>query len=139
MAVLSWLPAACVGLIVLVAAALDLRSRHVPLWLLAAGLLAGVGLAASRGGPGLEGLGLGLAAGVLLPLPLVLRGGLGAADALLLATIGAWEGWQAVLWTAWWTAIAGAVLALIAWRRGRRDFAYLPAIAIGFALASLSL
>lgn len=138
MATTSWLPEACVGLIVLVSAVLDMRSRHVPLWLLAAGLLAGAGLAASRGVPGLEGLALGLAAGVLLPLPLVLRGGLGAADALLLATVGAWEGWRVVLWTAWWTAIVGAVLALIAWRRGRRDFAYVPAITIGFALALLS-
>ena len=133
-----WLPEACVGLIVLIASVLDIRSRHIPLWLTAGGLLAGIGMAVSRGIPGLEGVGLGLLVGLLLPLPLVLRGGLGVADALLLATVGAWEGWRVVLWTAWWTAIVGAVLAVIPWRRGQRDFAYVPAIAIGFALASLS-
>ena len=40
-------------------------------------------------------------------LPFVWRGWLGGADALLLAAVGAWQGWRVALWTAWWTALAG--------------------------------
>jgi len=56
---------------------------------------------------------------------------------LLLGAVGAWAGWQLALWTAWWAALVGAVLAFVLWRRGQRIFAYVPAIAIGFALAAL--
>jgi len=91
-----------------------------------------------RGLPALELSALGLVVGFIVPLPLVLLGGLGIADALLLAAVGAWTGWQLALWTAWWASLAGAAFAFILWRRGRRAFAYVPAIAIGFALAALA-
>ncbi|MPZ15904.1 MAG: hypothetical protein GEU73_16030 [Chloroflexi bacterium] len=57
---------------------------------------------------------LGLVVGGLLLLPFVRVGGFGAGDALVLAGIGAWLGWPVVLWAAWWGALVGAALALIA-------------------------
>lgn len=46
--------------------------------------------------------------------PFVLAGGFGEDDALFVATVGAWQGWQFVLWTAWSTALVGAGLAVVA-------------------------
>jgi Flp pilus assembly protein protease CpaA len=112
-------------LAVLVAAAVfDLRSRRVPAWLSGGGIAAGV-LLAAWAGPSVLAVSLGGAvAGGLIFLPFVWRGWLGGADALLLAVVGAWQGWHVALWTAWWTAAAGAALALAVWgwraRRARR-------------------
>jgi hypothetical protein len=55
------------------------------------------------------------------------------ADALLLASVGAWEGWRVTLRSGWWAALAGLVLVTIAWRSGRRSFTYVLALAVGFA------
>jgi prepilin signal peptidase PulO-like enzyme (type II secretory pathway) len=63
--------------------------------------------------------------------------GPGDADALLLASVGAWEGWRVTLRSGWWAALAGLVLVTIAWRSGRRSFTYVPALAVGFAAAVL--
>lgn len=131
--------AAPVLAVVLVAATVtDLHRRRVPAVLTLGGASAGLLAAALDGRAALAASVVGLLVGGLLLLPFVVRGGFGAADALLLATIGAWQGWQFVLWTAWWTALAGAVLALVAAWRGRRVFPYVPAIAAGAALAALS-
>jgi prepilin signal peptidase PulO-like enzyme (type II secretory pathway) len=76
--------------------------------------------------------------------PFVIRGVWGEADALLLATIGAWTTWQFVLTAAFWAGIAGAAIALVYavrclkgkdWRR--RVYAYVPAITLGTAIAAL--
>jgi prepilin peptidase CpaA len=101
---------------VLVAATIfDLRSRRVPAWLTGGGIAAGVLLAAWEGPPALMASLGGALVGGLIFLPFVWRGWLGGADALLLAVVGAWQGWWVALWTAWWTALAGAVLALGVW------------------------
>jgi prepilin peptidase CpaA len=145
------------------AAVCDLRSRRVPAWLTGGGIAAGVLLAAWEGPPALRASLAGAVAGGLVFLPFVLRGWLGGADALLLAAVGAWQGWRVALWAAWWTALAGALLALgvwawRAWRSWRRrhhgqgagvgqagaaarletraePFPYVPAILAGTALA----
>ena len=99
----------------------------------------------------------GALVGGLVFLPFVWRGWLGGADALLLAAVGAWQGWQVALWTAWWTAAAGAGIALGVWGwrvwRGHRQavagdppdpaaraepFPYVPAILTGAVLALLT-
>jgi hypothetical protein len=49
-----------------------------------------------------------LVLGASLLLPFVDTGGFGGGDALVLGAVGAWRGWQFVLWTAWWAALAGA-------------------------------
>jgi Flp pilus assembly protein protease CpaA len=145
------------------AALSDVRTRRVPVWLTGGGIVAGL-LAAALGGPDvLRGSLLGAVAGGLIFLPFVLRGWLGGADALLLAAVGAWQGWRVALWTSWWTALAGALLALGVWawrlrhdragptalrveattgmagilgRRGE-PFPYVPAIVAGTVLALL--
>lgn len=120
-----------------IATTTDLRRRQVPAWVTFGGIVGGLLVAALSGWDALWLSLLGLAVGGLLLAPLVWRGGFGPADALLLAAIGAWQGWQFALWTAWWAALAGAALAVIAWRRGQRTFAYVPALALGAVLALL--
>jgi Flp pilus assembly protein protease CpaA len=93
----------------------DLRTRLVPLWLTGGGIAAGVLAAAWAGPPALLGSLAGAAVGALVFLPFVWRGWLGGADALLLAAVGAWQGWRVALWAAWWTALMGAALALAVW------------------------
>ncbi len=62
---------------------------------------------------------------------------MGAGDAVVLA-IGALGGWPFVLWAAWWGALAGAVLALVARWRGQRWFPYVPALAAGALITLLT-
>jgi len=124
----------------LVAATLaDLRSRRIPLWLSLGGCGAGL-LAAAVTGFDVFLLSLaGFAVGVLLFVPLVLQGGFGGADALVLGMVGAWLGWPFILWAAWWTAIVGAILAIVVWRHGHRTLPYVPAIAVGVGIALLQI
>lgn len=124
-------------LLLAIASITDLRSRQVPAWVTLGGSGAGLLVAAASGWEALQLSLVGLAVGGLLLLPFVLAGGLGEGDSLLLATVGAWQGWQFVLWTAWWAALIGAGLALIARSRGQRVFRYGPAMAVGSALALL--
>ena len=133
-----WMPAILLEGALLLACVYDVRTRRVPAWLTLVVLLAGFALAARPGGSGigqsLAGIGVGL-----LTLPFVFLGGLGAADALLLAGVGSWEGWSLALRTACWTAVTGGIIALgLRYWRGKRNFAYVPAIAIGFAVAALT-
>ena len=133
--VLEWLATPAVLFLVGTATVTDLRRREVPTWLTVGGGLAGLLAATVCGWQALAPSLLGLAVGGLLLLPFVRAGGFGAGDALLLAAIGAWQGWQFVLWTAWWAAVVGAGLALLAWRHGQRTIPYVPAVALGAALA----
>lgn len=121
-----------------VATLADLHRREVPCWLTFGSISVGVLIAASNGAHTLAMSLLGLTVGGLIMLPFVVIDAFGAADALLLAAVGAWQGPLFVVWTAWWTSLAGAVLAIVAWRRGRPTFPYVPAIAIGAALGIIS-
>lgn len=56
----------------------------------------------------------------------------GGGDAKLIAAVGALLGPVGLLFALFWTAVAGGVLALIAMVRGQRDYAYGPAIALGY-------
>ena len=125
--------------VLLAATVTDLRTRHVPGWLTLGTIGAGAFVAALTGAEALRSSLIGLVVGGAILLPFVLRGGFGPADALLLAAIGAWLGWEFALRTAWWAALAGAALALVARCRGRRIFPYVPAIAVGALLALLGL
>jgi prepilin peptidase CpaA len=148
------------ALLALLAAATvcDLRSRRAPAWLTGGGIGAGILVAAWAGSGPLGASLLRVAAGGLVLLPFVWRRWLGGADALLLAAVGAWHGWRLALWAAWWTAMAGAALALAVWgwrvwrSRARRStgagvapasavrsepFPYVPAILVGTALTLL--
>jgi len=120
---------------VLVATIFDLRTREVPdtipaLLLGWAVAVAALGLDGNGWGSMLVGLSVGLlTSGVFFAL-----GGLGGGDVKLIAALGAVLGHPAI-WTAlFWIALAGGGFSLIALIRGRRDLAYLPAIALGLSI-----
>ncbi|MFC1661544.1 prepilin peptidase [Gemmatimonadota bacterium] len=105
--------------ILLAAVVLDLRERRIPNKITLPGLLVGLAL-----GVGLEGgiplsamAGAGVA--LFLSFPFVALGGLGAGDSKLLTAVGAFVGPGALLPVAFYGAVAGAGLAVLAsLRRG---------------------
>ncbi len=111
----------------LVAAALDVWSHRIPNGLTGSLLLSGLVWSAYSGGLG--GLGLSLAACVILALPFVVLfivAGGGAGDAKMMGAIGAWLGLWAGLVVLVGVAISGGVLAIV----------YAVAKGRGLALAS---
>jgi prepilin peptidase CpaA len=127
---------ACVALVlVLVATAFDLRSREVPDTISVLLLSWAVAVAALRlDGNGWASMLVGLSVGLLSSGVFFALGGLGGGDVKLISALGAVVGHPAI-WTAlFWIALAGGGLSLIALFRGRRDLAYLPAIAIGLSI-----
>jgi prepilin peptidase CpaA len=124
--------------LVVIALVCDLRTREIPDWIPSmifawACLATAVGLQ--------EVTWIGLMAGTLLGLGLAATvfylGGLGGGDVKLLAAIGAAVGPVALLCVLFWTAICGGLLALAAKFRGKRDFAYVPAIAAGLLIQTV--
>ncbi|MFN8472171.1 MAG: A24 family peptidase [Anaerolineae bacterium] len=130
----AWLPPCVVICVLALASIMDIRTRRVPRWLTLGAILVGLLVAGVTGFAALQQSLLGLLLGGLLLLPLVLLRGFGVADALLLAAIGTWLGWEFVLHAAFWAALAGGILALVAWRRGHRTFPYVPALLMGVAV-----
>jgi prepilin peptidase CpaA len=123
-----------VWLLLLVAAWSDLRSREIADWIPLA--ILGVAIAAAAVGAAnirwwmvLSGGLVGLAVGSALFRFAKLGGG----DAKLIVAIGALLGPVGLWFALFWMALAGGGLGLIAAARGQRDYAYAPAIAIGFA------
>lgn len=127
-----------VGGMLLTATLTDLRSRQVPCWITFGGIASGVAVSTMGGHEALSVSLAGMSIGGSIISPFVLIGAFGAADALLLAAIGAWTNPVFVLWTVWWASLTGATIALIAWHRGQTTIPYVPAIATGAALAFLS-
>ena len=93
------------------ACATDISARRVPNVLtggaIVCGLLAHTVL---PGGHGLSAALLGFAAGLAVFFPFFALGGMGGGDVKLMAALGTWIGWQPVLWTAIYGAVAGGVL-----------------------------
>lgn len=97
-----------------VACATDLRDRRVPNWLTAGTALAAVvAHALTPAGAGVSAAALGLVVGLLVFFPFFALGGMGGGDVKLMAALGAWVGWQGIVWTALYGAVAGGVLALV--------------------------
>jgi prepilin peptidase CpaA len=116
----------------LVATVYDLRRREVPDWIGAALVVCAVAaIAAGFTEVTWAGLALGAGLGLALTLPLYALGGFGGGDVKLVVALGAALGPLALLSALFWVALSGGVLALVAVIRGRRDLAYVPAIAIG--------
>ncbi|HLG71096.1 MAG TPA: A24 family peptidase [Chloroflexota bacterium] len=133
-----WAIRAATGLLLAVALVTDVRERRAPLWLTVSGIAGGLLANALLRQP-LAASAIGAAAGGALLLPAVALGWVGAGDALLLAAVGAWDGWRFALWTVWWGSIAGGLLGLIAWRLRKRTLPYVPALAIGALVSALAL
>ena len=95
------------------AAVSDLRSRRVPNALVALGAIVGVFLAFhALGASGVGSSLLGAAVGLGVLFPFFALGLLGAGDVKLLSMIGTFTGVEGVLRIAFWSALAGGVLAL---------------------------
>ncbi len=75
---------------------------------------------------------LGIIVGLAVGAGIFSLGAWGGGDVKLIGAIGAAVGPRMLLWILLWTAVAGGMLALVAMARGKRHFAYGPAIAIGF-------
>jgi prepilin peptidase CpaA len=113
----------------------DLRRREipdiVPLALLALAVTARV---MQWSAAGWVSLALGFSLGAAIGLLLFWSGGFGGGDVKVLAALGAIVGPRDLVSVFVYIALVGAVLALIAWLRGQRDFAYSPALMLGFAV-----
>ena len=97
-----------------IACGTDLRSSRIPNWLTFSAIAAGVLYhALAPSGAGAPMAGLGLLAGLLVFFPFFALGALGAGDVKLMAALGAWLGWQPIVYVALYGAIAGGVLAVV--------------------------
>ena len=119
----------------LIATWCDLRTREIPDWISVALVLIGI-TAAGFGWAGVRWWMVlsGLLLGFLIGLALFHYGKFGGGDAKLIAGIGAVLGPVGLLFSLFWMAVAGGLLALIAMIRGQRDYAYGPAIAAGYVV-----
>jgi prepilin peptidase CpaA len=113
---MTWPPAAqqvAVAALAVIAAVSDLRTRRIPNALtFGAAALALLMQFAWAGWAGLASALAGWAIGLALFFPVYALGGMGAGDVKLLAAFGAWLGPWGAIWTAFYGALAGGVLAL---------------------------
>ncbi len=91
----------------------DLRAARVPNVVVAAGLAFALGLSLTPQGGGLNHAIGGAAVGLALLLPLYLLGVSGAGDVKLLAAVGAFVGFPAVLGVGLTMFVAGGLLAIV--------------------------
>ena len=119
----------------LTAVVTDLRRREVPDWVPLV-LLAWAVLGCALGWTSSSWWALvaGSVVGLATSVPFFYFGGLGGGDVKLLAALGAALGPVVLLKMLFWMALAGAALAIVSAVRGRRDFAYVPAIAAGLCV-----
>ncbi|MDX1968271.1 MAG: A24 family peptidase [Planctomycetaceae bacterium] len=115
-----------------VAVVCDLRRREIPDGIPA--LLAALGLAASLLGwtslPWSHVL-LGGLCGLAIGGLFFFAAGFGGGDVKLVAALGTWLGVWGLLQTLFWVALAGMLLAFVAQARGKKEFAYAPALFAG--------
>jgi prepilin peptidase CpaA len=91
----------------------DLRTRRIPNRLtFPAAALGVVAATVAHGTPGALSSAVGLFVGVLLFFPLFALRGLGAGDVKLMGALGAWLGTSVVVGVAFYTTLAGGVLAI---------------------------
>jgi len=121
--------------LLLIATICDLRTRTIPDSISVALLLWAIGAAwFSADGSTWASLGIGALLGLVAGALFFALGGLGGGDVKLLTGLGAVLGPIALLNVMFWMALAGGALAIVAQFRGRRDFAYVPAIAVGLLI-----
>lgn len=116
-----------------IACVCDFRSREVPDWI--AITIALVGFGATILGwwdSSMMWVIAGGLVGLLIGYALFHFAKLGGGDAKLIAALGVLVGPVGLLIVLFGTAVAGGVLSLVAISRGKKDFAYVPAIALGF-------
>jgi prepilin peptidase CpaA len=98
----------------------DVRTRRIPNRLtFPAAALGMMAATVAHGGPGALASAVGLVVGLGLFFPLFVLKGLGAGDVKLMGALGAWLGSSVVLGVAFYTALAGGVLAIVLMVRHR--------------------
>jgi prepilin peptidase CpaA len=91
----------------------DVRTRRIPNWLtFPAAALGVIAATVAHGGHGSVASGAGLLVGLVLFFPLFVLKGLGAGDVKLMGALGAWLGTSMIFGVAFYTTLAGGVLAL---------------------------
>ena len=120
-------------LLLIVASVIDLKTREIPDWISIGLVVVGM-VAAMFGWAGIQWWMVvsGAVLGLVIGLALYGFAGFGGGDGKLIAGIGAFLGPVGLLFVLFWMALAGGVLALVAKFRGQRDFAYGPAILLGY-------
>lgn len=127
--------------VAIVACATDLRASRIPNWLTFYAALGGVlyhALAPAGGGATVAAL--GLATGLMVFFPIFALDAMGAGDVKLMAALGAWLGWNPILYVALYGAIAGGVLAVaVSLRHGylRRALANVKVLLTSWWLAGV--
>ena len=117
----------------------DFWKRQIPDWIPIALLVWAIGTTAfGMSSQGWTSLALGLALGFSIGAFLFWLGGFGGGDAKLLAVLGATLGPRGFVAFLFCAAVAGGLMAVIALARGRRDLAYVPAMALGFFVFMMS-
>ncbi len=111
----------------------DFRTREIPDWIsIAIALVAIVSSAMGYLGLSLPLALTGGVLGLLVGYLLFRYAQLGGGDAKLIAALGLVVGPVGILIVLFGMALAGGVLSLVAMLRGQRDYAYVPAITVGF-------
>ncbi|RJG03660.1 A24 family peptidase [Noviherbaspirillum sedimenti] len=95
-----------------VASCFDIKSRRIPNWLVAAGLVFSLGAHAFLGNGGFSAWALGLLVGFGLFLPLYVVRAMGAGDVKLMGMVGAFLGPASAAGAVLTTLVAGGVLAI---------------------------
>ena len=116
-----------------IASAIDVQTREIPNWI---SIVIGI-LAVISSLIGWLELSIGLVlvggiVGLLIGYLLFQFAKLGGGDSKLIAAIGLLVGPVGIFIVLFGMAIAGGVLSLLAMLRGQRDYAYVPAIFVGF-------
>lgn len=125
----------------LIVSFIDLAHKIIPDVITLPGIIAGLlaSLLVTPIGLGSAALGVMLGGGLFFLVAVLSRGGMGGGDIKLIAMIGAFLGWQAVLLTIFLGALSGAVVGLaliLLQKKGRKDpLPFGPFLALGAVLA----
>lgn len=121
------------AVVLMIAAAIDLKTREIPDTISVALAICG-SMAAVYGWAGILWwmVACGILTGLFVGLLMFRFAGFGGGDAKVIAGLGAILGPVGIWFFLFWMALAGGVLALIAKCRGQRDYAYGPAILLGY-------
>ncbi|HEX9721522.1 MAG TPA: A24 family peptidase [Ramlibacter sp.] len=126
------------------AGVIDYRTMRIPNWLTVGGILVGLlssTLSTGRPLDGFLGASAGMAVGLAVLLPFYALRVMGAGDVKLMAAIGAFLGFPAILYAVLFTFIVGGVAAVafaVSHKVSRRMADNLGAIAMSMALAAMT-
>jgi prepilin peptidase CpaA len=132
---MTWSLALAVLVVLAWAAWVDLRTREVPNWIpLSLTVVAACAVAFGWTSRSWSDLAVGSLIGFSVPAVLYFLGAMGGGDVKLLGALGALLGPVGTLNALVWIGLAGGALAIVSLCRKQREYAYVPAIAVGLLL-----